>query len=179
MRPSLSLITWRSPRLQVIQNNAWWQLVTYMFIHSGYLHIGFNMLALYMFGVPIERSMGSREFLLYYFVTGIGAGLATLVVNLFAGMGGIPVIGASGAIFAVMLAFAALYPDARILFLFFIPMRAPTAVLVSVGIALYSLLTGTNVGVAHLTHLAGLLFGWLYLLLRLRVNPLRAFFRRR
>jgi membrane associated rhomboid family serine protease len=165
--------------LLVIQANAWWQVVTYMFIHVGFWHIGFNMLALYMFGVPLERSMGSGEFLLYYFVTGIGAGLATVAVNYYAGLGAVSVAGASGAIFAVLLAFASYFPDARILFMFFIPMRAPTAVLVFAAIELIFLLTNTNAGGAHLTHLAGLLFGWLYLVIRLKVNPWQAFFRRR
>jgi len=163
----------------VVQEHAWWQVVTYMFVHAGTWHLLFNMLALFMFGVPLERSLGSGEFLLYYFVTGVGAGLATLAVNWYTGMAYIPVVGASGAIFAVLLAYATLFPDARIVLFWILPMRAPMAVLVFAGIELFSLLTSTNAGVAHLTHLAGLLFGWLYLLWRLRMNPLRAFFRRR
>ena len=163
----------------VVQNRAWWQVVTYMFVHAGTWHLLFNMLALYMFGAPLERHLGSAEFLLFYFVTGIGAGLATLAVNWYSGMGYIPVVGASGAIFGLLLAFAACFPDTRILFMFFIPMRAPVAVLVFAGIELFSMFTGSNAGVAHLTHLAGLLFGWLYLLVRLGINPARVFFRRR
>jgi membrane associated rhomboid family serine protease len=163
----------------VVQNQAYWQVVTYMFLHGGTWHLLFNMLALYMFGVPLERNLGSGEFLLFYFATGIGAGLATLAVNWYTGMAYIPVVGASGAIFAVLLAFATLFPDTRILFMFFIPMRAPVAVLVFAGIELFSMFTNTRSGVAHLTHLAGLLFGWLYFVVRLGVNPLRIFFRRR
>jgi len=163
----------------VVQNRAWWQVVTYMFVHAGTWHLLFNMLALYMFGAPLERHLGSAEFLLFYFVTGIGAGLATLAVNWYSGMGYIPVVGASGAIFGLLLAFAACFPDTRILFMIFIPMRAPVAVLVFAGIELFSMFTGSNAGVAHLTHLAGLLFGWLYLLVRLGINPARVFFRRR
>jgi membrane associated rhomboid family serine protease len=163
----------------VVRDRAWWQVVTYMFLHGGTWHLLFNMLALYMFGAPLERHLGSTEFLLYYFVTGIGAGLATLAVNWYTGMGGISVVGASGAIFGIMLAFATYFPDTRILFMFFIPMRAPVAVLVFAGIELFSMFTGTRSGVAHLTHLAGLAFGWLYLLVRLGINPARVFFRRR
>jgi membrane associated rhomboid family serine protease len=164
---------------QVVVNRAWWQVVTYMFVHGGFGHLLFNMLALYMFGVPLERHLGSAEYLLFYFVTGIGAGLATLAVNWYSGMALIPVVGASGAIFGLLLAFASYFPDTRILFMFFLPLRAPVAVLVFAGIELVSLFSGTRSGVAHLTHLAGLLFGWLYLVVRLGVNPLRVFFRRR
>ncbi len=164
---------------QVVENRAWWQVVTYMFLHGGTWHLLFNMLALYMFGVPLERHLGSSEFLLFYFVTGIGAGLATLAVNWYSGMAYIPVVGASGAIFGVMLAFATFFPETRILFMFIVPMRAPVAVLVFAAIELFSLFTATRSGVAHLTHLAGLLFAWLYLVVRLGTNPLRVFFRRR
>jgi membrane associated rhomboid family serine protease len=163
----------------VVENHAWWQVVTYMFLHGGTWHLLFNMLALYMFGVPLERNLGSGEFLLYYFVTGVGAGLCTLAVNWYSGMANISVVGASGAIFAVLLAYATLFPDARIVFMFFIPMRAPVAVLVFAGLQLFFMFTGTRSGVAHLTHLAGLVLGYLYFLVRLGVNPLRVFFRRR
>jgi membrane associated rhomboid family serine protease len=132
-----------------------------------------------MFGVPLERHMGSTEFLLFYFVTGIGAGLAALAVNWYTGMALIPVVGASGAIFGLLLAFATYFPETRILFMFFIPMRAPVAVLVFAGIELFSLFTATRSGVAHQTHLAGLAVAWLYLVARLDINPWRVFFRRR
>ncbi len=163
----------------VVQNRAWWQVVTYMFLHGGTWHLLFNMLALYMFGVPLERHLGSVEFLLFYFVTGIGAGLATLAVNWYSGLGYIPVVGASGAIFGLLLAFATYFPDTRILFMFILPMRAPLAVLVFAGIELFSMFTNTRSGVAHLTHLAGLAVAWLYFVVRLGINPLRVFFRRR
>jgi membrane associated rhomboid family serine protease len=162
----------------VLRYNAWWQLLTYMFVHGGVWHILFNMLALFLFGVPLERNLGSNEFLLYYFVTGLGAGLATLVVNHYSGMGLIPVVGASGAIYALLLAYATLYPDARLWIFGLFPLRAPVAVLVFAGLSLFSELTGTQSGVAHLTHLACLVFGYFYFLLRLGINPLRVFFRR-
>lgn len=155
-----------------------WQVVSYMFVHGGTMHILFNMLALFIFGVPLERRLGSREFLLYYFFTGIGAGLATLAVNWYTGMANIPVVGASGAIYGLLLAYATFYPDSRLIIFWFLPVRAPVAVLIFAGLALFSELTGTANGVAHLTHLAGLVFGYLYLLARLRVNPLKVFFRR-
>jgi len=185
---ALFLLTYLAPRLirylalipvLVVQNRAWWQVVTYMFLHGGTWHLLLNMLALFMFGIPLERKLGSGEFLLYYFVTGVGAGLATLLVNWYTGLGMIPVVGASGAIFAVLLAFATMYPDTRIVLFWFLPLRAPVAVLVFAGLELFNMLRNPYSGVAHLTHLAGLVFGFLYFLVRLRVNPLRVFFRRR
>ena len=171
------------PRLQVylalvpvlvIQNNAWWQLLTYMFVHANFYHILFNMLALYLFGTRLEQRLGSYEFLLYYLVCGVGAGVVTLLVNWNTGLGMIPVVGASGAIYGLLLGFAVLFPDA-VIFVFFIPMRARLAVLVFAGIALFSSLSARGSGVAHLTHLAGLVFGFLYFPVRLGVNPIDAF----
>ncbi len=185
------IVTWRSPRAgyflalipaAVLQGGAWWQVVTYMFVHGGFQHIFFNMLALFLFGIQLERRMGSTEFLLFYFFSGIGAGLATLLVNSLAGMGMVPVVGASGAIYGLLLAFACFFPDARIFIFGFIPMRAATAVAVYAGIEVamqfWNVRTGYRSGVAHLTHLAGLAFAWLYLAVRYRINPIRLFFRR-
>jgi membrane associated rhomboid family serine protease len=162
----------------VVRYNAWWQLLTYMFVHGGIWHLLFNMLALFLFGLPLERNLGSNEFLLYYFVTGLGAGLATLVVNYYSGLAMIPVVGASGAIYALLLAYATLFPDARIFIFGLLPLRAPVAVLLFAGLELFFQFSGAMGGVAHLAHLAGLLFGYLYFLVRLRINPLRVFFRR-
>src|SRR5208337_1375901 len=122
----------------VFENGAWWQVVTYMFFHAGWTHLFFNMLALFMFGIPLERKMGSSEFLLYYFFTGIGAGIATGLLFEAMGLGGTYVLGASGAIFAVLLAFAAFFPDARIFVFGILPMRAPTLVAVYAGIEIFS-----------------------------------------
>jgi membrane associated rhomboid family serine protease len=162
----------------VIKQNAVWQVVTYMFVHGGLWHILFNMLALFLFGAPLERRLGSSEFLLYYFITGVGAGLATVAINWYSGLGAVPVVGASGAIYGLLLAYATLYPDARLFIFGLFPLRAPIAVLLFAGIELISNFTGTSSGVAHLTHLAGLVFGYLYFLIRMGINPLRVFFRR-
>ncbi|OHD69313.1 MAG: hypothetical protein A2177_02575 [Spirochaetes bacterium RBG_13_68_11] len=176
--PGLRAYLWLRPAA-VLQANAWWQLVTYMFSHANFMHLFFNMLALYLFGVQLERRMGSGEFLLYYMVAGIGAGLATLLINTATGQGMTAVVGASGAIFAVLLAFASFFPDARIFIFGILPMRAPTAVLVFAGIEVFSMFTNISAGVAHLTHLAGILFGYGLLVLRFRINPIRVFFPRR
>jgi membrane associated rhomboid family serine protease len=178
LAPVLRAYLWLQPAA-VLQANAWWQLVTYLFSHANFTHLFLNMLSLYLFGVQLERRMGSGEFLLYYLVSGIGAGVATLVVNTATGQGLVYVVGASGAVFAVLLAFASFFPDSRIFIFGILPMRAPTAVAVFAGIEVFSMFTNLRAGVAHLTHLAGILFGYGLLVLRFRVNPVRVFFPRR
>jgi membrane associated rhomboid family serine protease len=163
----------------VLQAGAWWQVVTYMFVHSGWWHLFFNMLALFMFGIQLERHMGSTEFLLYYFASGIGAGIVTVLFNSATGQGMIPVVGASGAIYGLLLAFAAFFPDARIFVFGILPIRAPIAVAGYAGIEIVSQLVNPRSGVAHLTHLSGFAFGYLYLLVRYGINPIAVFFRRR
>ncbi len=162
-----------------VLNGAWWQVITYMFIHASWGHIFLNMLALFMFGIQLEQRLGSTEFLLFYFVCGIGAGIVTALVNAATGQGAVPVVGASGAIFGVMLGFAAVFPDARIFILGILPMRAPVAVGVFALIQLASLFINLQPGVASLTHLSGLLFAWLYLYARTGTNAITVFFRRR
>jgi membrane associated rhomboid family serine protease len=163
----------------ILQQGAWWQVVTYLFVHGSWSHIFFNMLALFLFGIQLEQRMGSTEFLLYYFICGIGAGIATVFINNAAGMGMIPVVGASGAIYGLLLAFASFFPDARIFIFGILPMRAPVAVLLYAGIEVFSQITLPRSGVAHLTHLAGLAFGYLSLVVRFGINPISLFFRRR
>jgi membrane associated rhomboid family serine protease len=164
----------------VVKKHFIWQVVTYMFLHDprGIWHILINMLVLFIFGSRLEHRLGSSEFLLYYFVTGVGAGIATLAVNWYMGMARIPVVGASGAIFGVMLAYATFFPDTTILVNFFIPLPARIAVLVFTGIEVVSLIFRPGGAVAHLTHLAGFVFGYLYFLIRLGINPARSLFRR-
>jgi membrane associated rhomboid family serine protease len=163
----------------VLQAGAWWQVVTYLFVHGSWGHIFFNMLALFLFGIQLEQRMGSSEFLLYYFVSGIGAGIATVFINSATGQGMIPVVGASGAIYAVLLAFAAFFPDARIFIFGILPIRAPVAVAAYAGIEIIASFVSLQSGVAHLTHLAGLLVGYLYLLVRLDMNAVTIFLHRR
>ena len=153
-----------------------WQLATYMFVHSprGFSHILFNMLGLFIFGIQVERRMGSKEFILYYFVTGTLAGIASFAVYYFTGTPAI-LMGASGALYAVMLAFAAFFPDAMIYIWGIIPLRAPVMVLGYTALALFFSFTGMQRGVAHLTHLSGFAAGWLYFLVRFGINPWRAF----
>jgi len=163
----------------VLQAGAWWQVFTYMFVHGGWWHIFFNMLTLFLFGIQLEQRMGSSEFVLLYLVTGIGAGLFTLFFNTVTGQGMTTTVGASGAIYGLLLAFAAFFPDARIFVFGIIPMRAPVAVAAFAGIEIISQFFSFSAGVAHLTHLSGLFFAWLYLVVHLGMRPLAFFSRRR
>lgn len=138
-----------------------WQLFSYMFIHAGFTHILFNMLALWMFGMELENTMGSRKFLLFYILCGLGGGLANLLVApLFTSVG--PTVGASGAIYGVLLAFGMMFPDRLIFIYFFIPMKAKYFVLVYMALEMFSV-TSTD-GIAHFAHLGGALVGFLFLI---------------
>ena len=162
----------------VIKRMFIWQIITYMFVHANLTHIFLNMLALFIFGVPLERRLGSREFLLFYLIIGTSAGILTLIVNWYTGMFMIPVVGASGAIYGLLLAYAILFPDS-VLFIFgIIPLRAPIAVLVFGGLEIFFQLTNIQQGVAHLTHLAGILFSYFYFRLRFQMDAIRIFFKR-
>lgn len=137
-----------------------WQIVTYMFLHGGLLHILFNMLFLWMMGSEIERYWGSKEFLKYYFVTGCGAGLVNVLVQ---PRSPIPTIGASGAIFGLIIAFALAFPDREILLYFFIRMKAKHfAVLVGL-LEILALFALPNAGIARFAHLGGLVIGYVYI----------------
>lgn len=154
-----------------------WQPLTYMFAHAGVGHLFFNMLALFFFGTAVEKSLGTKEFLVYYFLTGILAGLFSLLVYILTGAMSAYLLGASGAVFAILLAYATVFPESRIFIWGLIPVRAPLLVLGYAAIELFSEFTSYNASVAHLTHLAGFGFGWLYFLARFGVNPARRFFR--
>jgi membrane associated rhomboid family serine protease len=163
------------PMYPVLVRQGWvWQLVTYMFVHGGWQHILFNMLGLFIFGTQVEQRMGSAEFLLYYLLTGTLAGLVSFGFYFFASPF-TPLLGASGALFAVELAYAAFFPDSIIYIWGIIPLRAPVLVLGYTALELFFSFTGMNRGVAHLTHLSGFAFGWLYFLVRFGINPWRAF----
>src|SRR2546423_729939 len=137
-----------------------WQLVTYAFLHGGLLHLGFNMLALYMFGGAIERVFGERRYLTYYFVCVISAGLTQLLVAALAGAV-YPTVGASGGVFGLLLAFAIYFPHNRVMLLFPpIPMPARVFVVLYAALELYLGVPGTQEGVAHFAHLGGMVGGY-------------------
>ncbi|MBN2008501.1 rhomboid family intramembrane serine protease [candidate division KSB1 bacterium] len=137
-----------------------WQLGTYMFLHGGFIHILLNMFILWMFGCEIERYMGEREFIRYYLICGVGGGLVHVLIQPSSMT---PVVGASGAIYGLLAAFAMLFPDRRImLFPFFISLKAKHWVLIFLGITLLFGFTGRQDGVAHFAHLGGMLVGFAY-----------------
>jgi membrane associated rhomboid family serine protease len=143
-----------------------WQVFTYMFVHFGILHVLFNMLALWMFGMPIEQTWGMRRFLKFYFLCGLAAGVCVLVANIIVHDWLTATLGASGAVFGLMVAFGILFPDAIILVFFLFPMKAKYAVMIYVAIEI--LVTfGPNTGVSTVAHLGGAAFSYLYLKHRL------------
>lgn len=151
-----------------------WEFFTYMFVHSGVQHIFWNMFSLVMFGIPVENQLGSSEFLLAYLLTGVFSGVVSFFCYLAAGVN-VMLVGASGAIFGVMVLFAVFYPRARIFIFGLIPIKAPLMIIIYTAIELYSQLFGAGGNVAHITHLAGALGAFLYCLVRLRINPVKVF----
>lgn len=150
---------------QIIQLSFYpWQLVTYMFLHGGFFHLLLNMFALWMFGVELENIWGQKRFLIYYFVCGIGAGLCNiLIAPLFGSVG--PTVGASGAIYGILVAFGYLFPNRNIYIYGLIPVKAKYLVIIYMLLELFSAGGGANDGVAHFAHLGGGVIGLIYLLL--------------
>lgn len=153
-----------------------WQILTHMFMHGGFWHIFFNMYSLLMFGSILERSLGPKKFLIFYFVTGLGAvalhtGVEWMQARVFIANGiaqayqqllVTPTLGASGAIYGVLIGFAMLYPQARLILIFPpIPVKAKWLVIIFAAIELVFGINGIQGGVAHFAHLGGMLFGWL------------------
>jgi len=142
-----------------------WQLLTYGFMHGNIGHLLFNMLALLMFGAPVEHLWGQRRFLTYYLVCVIGAAVFQLIVGAWTlSQGGepYPTIGASGGVFGLLLAYGMLFPNQRVMLLIPpIPMKARTLVIVYGVVELLMGITNTMPGVAHFAHLGGMVFGWL------------------
>jgi membrane associated rhomboid family serine protease len=157
----------------VFEDFAVWQPATYMFLHStrGLGHILFNMLALWMFGTELERTWGTRFFTKYYFVTGIGAAATSLLLSLFiADIYHSTTVGASGAIYGLLIAYAMYFPHRTIYYIIF-PIPARVFVAIMGLIAFWSSVSGSGGGVAHTAHLGGLVVGYLYLK-GLRSRPL-------
>lgn len=154
-----------------------WQLFTYMFLHGGIWHLVINMLMLWMFGMDLERDWGTRRFLRYYFVCGVGAGICALTAALAVASGpqdpmlALPTIGASGAIFGLLLAFGVVYADRIILMMLLFPMKAKYAVMIFGVIEFYYVWQPSR-GVSNVAHLGGMLFGYLFLKVRFKpVDP--------
>jgi membrane associated rhomboid family serine protease len=158
---------------ELVREGWVWTFITYMFLHDGFSHIFFNMFALFIFGIQVERQMGSREFLLFYLLTGALAGAFSFIFYTLTGEGRIALLGASGAVFAVQLAYAVFFPDSIIYLWGILPLRAPVLVLGFTALEVFFMITGRGGNVARFTHLAGFAFAWLYFLTRFGMNPWR------
>ena len=154
----------------VLTRRRIWQPVTYLFVHSptAFTHILFNMLAVWMFGVDLERRWGTVFFVKYYFTTGVGAAASVILLSLLpfgwtAPLWTATTIGASGSVYGLLMAWALLFPHRQILFMFIFPLPARVFVLIIGAIALLSAIGASGGPVANLAHLGGLVVGWLYL----------------
>ena len=144
--------------------NFWpWQLFTYMFLHGGLFHLLFNMFALWMFGMELEMIWGSRRFLFFYLACGFAAGVANIIVAPMLGQTA-PTVGASGAVFGVLIAFAMLFPDRPIYLYFLLPVKAKYLVTAYIGLELFFGITNTSDGIAHVAHLGGAAAGFILVL---------------
>jgi len=146
--------------LLVVKRYYFWQVFTYIFLHGSVTHLLFNMLALYMFGCEMERYWGSRRFFQYFLITGIGAGLCVfLIPSNYATF----TLGASGAIYGILLAYGFTFPD-RIIYMYLLfPIPAKYFVMIMGGIVFLSTLSSANSGISNIAHLGGMLVGFVYL----------------
>jgi membrane associated rhomboid family serine protease len=147
-----------------------WTLVTYMFLHAGLWHIVFNMIALFFFGPRLEGRLGSRHFLALYFVSGLTGALLSIPFSPFA-----QIVGASGAVYGVLLGFARYWPRERIYIWGVLPIEARVLVIIMTVLSLWGGLGGRGAGVAHFAHLGGFLGGFVYLKWREMRSPAARF----
>ncbi len=142
---------------EFVRHGEVWRLVTYMFLHDGIFHIGLNMLALWMFGSELEYLWGTKRFIGYYFFTGIGAGICTTLFTSH------PTIGASGAVYGLLLAFGMTFPNRPILLYFILPIQAKYFVMIFGALEFLRAVFDQGSGIAHVAHLGGLVFGYVYI----------------
>ena len=150
-----------------------WQLVTYLFIHGNFWHLFWNMFSLWMFGCELERYWGSRQFLRFFMVTGIGAGVLSV---LFDPQSRVPTIGASGSIYGILMAYGMMFPERRVYLYFLFPVKVKYFVAMLGAIAFFSTWNSSGSTIAHIAHLGGMVFGFLYLKGMLSLVPLRQAF---
>jgi Uncharacterized membrane protein (homolog of Drosophila rhomboid) len=175
--PELELLLAMNPG-HVLQDGMYWQLFTYQFVHGGIAHILSNMIGLLFFGMAVERRTGSKEFLLLYLLSGTLCGVFSFALYILTGTWYVFLMGASGAIFAILLAYAVLYPDSVVYIWGIIPIPAPILVLGYAGLEVFYMIAGMNEGVAHSTHLIGFAVAWVYFLVRFGINPAKVWSRR-
>lgn len=144
-----------------------WQIFSYMFVHGGVLHLFFNMLMLWMFGIELYNFFGKNLFIKYYFICGIGAGISVLALSFFLKSSYyVPTVGASGAIFGLLLAYGWFFKDKQLYVFGIFPIKARPLVIILSLIELFSLLAQPNSNISHTAHLGGLVFGYFYLLFK-------------
>ena len=153
------------------EGKMYWQFITYMFVHGNFSHLLFNMLGLFFFGMAVERTIGSKEFLLLYLLSGILCGVASYFAYLFSGAYFVSLVGASGAIYALLLAYAVIFPRNKIYFWGILPIPAPLLVAIYAGMEIASQLLTVRDGVAHMTHITGFIIAWIYFIVRMGINP--------
>lgn len=155
-----------------IYGKMFWQPATYMFIHASWSHIVFNMLGLLFFGTAVEKSLGTKEFLLMYFFIGIFSGLFSAAFYFFTGSYFVSLVGASGAIYGILFAYAVIFPKSVVYIWGIIPVPAPLLVILYALIEFFSQFAESS-NVAHYTHLAGFGFSFLYFAVRMGINPFK------
>ncbi|MEK7744263.1 MAG: rhomboid family intramembrane serine protease [Elusimicrobiota bacterium] len=157
---------------RVVEDRWIWQLFPYLFLHGSFLHLIFNLFALWMFGMPVEAQWGPREFLKFFLICGVGAGLINVALTPHSHY---PVIGASGAVYGLLVAFAMLYPDAVVYLYFFFPIKAKHMAMLFGLLEFFAASDGSS-GVARYAHLGGMVIGYLYIrwwwILSMRVKAL-------
>lgn len=150
---------------QITEKFQAWQCLTYLFLHGGFLHLFFNMLGLWFLGKDLENIWGKQNFLKYYFTVGIGSGILTVIYNIqYVDPVNIrPIVGASGAVYGLLLAYGLLFPNRKLYIYGIFPIKVKNAVIFSGLIAFFYSITLANSGISHITHLAGLIIGLIYL----------------
>lgn len=159
--------------VKIIATHSYWQFFTYMFVHGSLSHLLFNMLSLFLIGIMLERELGSKEFLLFYVLIGVLSSLTAFAVYYFSGILFVNFVGASGAIYGLMFLIAVLFPRTYFYVFGLIPVPAPVLIVIYTVIEIYSELTGDNSGVAHIIHLSGFVFAWLYCRIRFNISPVK------
>ena len=173
-RLRLSLYFGLVPKL-IVSELAFFQFFTYMFLHGNFFHLFWNMFILWMFGSDLEREWGAKEFLFFYLLTGVGAGLLNFLAMLNSM---IPTIGASGAIYGLLAAFGMLFPNRLIYIYFLFPVKAKYFVLFIGFITFTSAFSYSDSNIAHFAHLGGMLFGYLYIRSNFQLFKFKNFFKR-
>lgn len=160
--------------LLFVRGHFYWQIFSYMFMHGSWTHLLGNMFFLLFLGTACEKQIGSNEFLLFYILCGILCGAISLGIYVLTGTLGVVLVGASGAVYSVLLLMSVIFPNFRVFIYGIIPVNLPILVLIYAGLSIYNEIFRQNQGVAHLTHLSGFVIAWIYCLVRFGINPIKA-----